>query len=206
MKFYELTQDVKDRVLTWHADTLDGSWYKYVTEQAKYDGKALGFEMDNIYFSGFWSQGDGASWVGTVDISLFIDAHTTKPDPRWEMVKFLISEGALSSTCDIYVVGYYSHDSTMCISNIQLYDLDYISSNVKYPLFDNLNRQELWNSVEGDALLEMLEDWMLYKARDYAQKVYESLYQEYEYQTGEAYVAETAEANEWDFDEEGNLI
>ena len=40
--------------------------------------------------------------------------------------------------------------------------------------------------------------------RDFAQWIYDSLEKEYEYQMSDEFVTENIEANEYEFDEEGN--
>lgn len=44
----------------WH------DWYESVFEDAKRIGALMGWDIDDIAFSGFWSQGDGASFTGTL--------------------------------------------------------------------------------------------------------------------------------------------
>jgi hypothetical protein len=41
-------------------------WYEEIYARAKEDGPERGFNIDEIQFSGFHSQGDGASWTGTL--------------------------------------------------------------------------------------------------------------------------------------------
>lgn len=42
-------------------------WSDYVQEEFKADMKLIGIDVDRIYYSGFWSQGDGACFEGSVD-------------------------------------------------------------------------------------------------------------------------------------------
>lgn len=44
----------------------DHEWWDFVFEDAKTIGALIGFNIDNIYFSGFSSQGDGACFTGHV--------------------------------------------------------------------------------------------------------------------------------------------
>lgn len=41
-------------------------WYESTFDDAKEIAKLLGWQIDDIYFSGFWSQGDGACFTGTL--------------------------------------------------------------------------------------------------------------------------------------------
>lgn len=41
-------------------------WSETVIDDAKNIGAIIGFDIDNVYFSGFWSQGDGACFTGSL--------------------------------------------------------------------------------------------------------------------------------------------
>lgn len=64
--FWALSDSAKETALD--KDDYDrfvfSDWYEYVFEKATAIGNAMGFEMRDIYFSGFWSQGDGACFTG----------------------------------------------------------------------------------------------------------------------------------------------
>lgn len=63
-KFEELPQESKDRVQQKHAEYLYEDWYEYTYDYMKEIGHIIGIDIHNIYFSGFWSQGDGACFIG----------------------------------------------------------------------------------------------------------------------------------------------
>lgn len=64
--FEELSEEAKEAAREWYRDGgLDYKWWDSVYDCAKEVGAALGIDIDRIYFSGFWSQGDGASFEGT---------------------------------------------------------------------------------------------------------------------------------------------
>lgn len=64
--FDELSDAAKEVAREWwRAGGLDYEWYDYTVGYAKELGALLGIDIDNIYFSGFWSQGDGASMSST---------------------------------------------------------------------------------------------------------------------------------------------
>lgn len=64
-KFDELSDQAKEyaRSRSRYLNQCD-DWWVYVYEDAKRMGSLLGIEIGNIYFSGFWSQGDGAAFTG----------------------------------------------------------------------------------------------------------------------------------------------
>lgn len=43
---------------------LFDDWHESVIDDAKAIGALIGFDIDRVYFSGFWSQGDGACFEG----------------------------------------------------------------------------------------------------------------------------------------------
>lgn len=42
------------------------NYHEFVIDDAKNIGALIGFDISEIYFSGFWSQGDGACFIGSV--------------------------------------------------------------------------------------------------------------------------------------------
>lgn len=63
--FDELSDSAKEAAREWYRQgALDYDWWDGVEELAKTAGKCIGIEIDRIYFSGFWSQGDGACFEG----------------------------------------------------------------------------------------------------------------------------------------------
>ena len=64
--FDELTDEAKEKAREWYREgALDYEWGEFVYDTAKAAGACLGIDVDNIYFSGFWSQGDGACFTGS---------------------------------------------------------------------------------------------------------------------------------------------
>ncbi len=64
--FDELDDTAKEKAREWYRDgSLDYERWDTVYEYAKEAGAALGITVDNIEFSGFYSQGDGACFTGS---------------------------------------------------------------------------------------------------------------------------------------------
>lgn len=68
-RFDALTARQKDEIFDKyrHWNTEHVNWWDGVYDCFKADMADIGIEVDNIYFSGFWSQGDGACFEGRVD-------------------------------------------------------------------------------------------------------------------------------------------
>lgn len=74
-RFDALPQHLKYQILTkyrdWNVEYID--WWDSVYDCFKEDMENIGIEVDKMYFSGFWSQGDGACFEGHVsNWSLFL--------------------------------------------------------------------------------------------------------------------------------------
>ena len=65
-EFEELPKDIQKEVIQKHWDwNVDGyEWYSFVFDDIKAIAAIIGITIENIYFSGFSSQGDGAQFEG----------------------------------------------------------------------------------------------------------------------------------------------
>lgn len=63
--FAELSEEAKTRVRDRYRENYpDYDWWDWTYDRAKEVGSLIGIDIDDISFSGFWSQGDGASFTG----------------------------------------------------------------------------------------------------------------------------------------------
>jgi hypothetical protein len=67
---------------------MDYEWWDGAYDMAVEDGREKGFYIDKIYFSGFHSQGDGASWAGQVDVRQWLEKNVPDSDRRVSVVCF----------------------------------------------------------------------------------------------------------------------
>jgi hypothetical protein len=184
-KYDELPTDAaKERAREWWLrDGLNYDWYDSVYEDAKAIGAILGFTIDRISFSGFYSQGDGASFVGSYYYApgwrkrlkayapLDEDVRTIG-----ETLQAIQKRNRYGLRATIGAMGQYSHEGTM-----------------KATVEDADGRE-----VPGDDDAAILEC-----ARDFARWIYKQLEAEHEYLTGEESVSETLRANEYEFTADG---
>ena len=188
--YEELSDDAQKKALdkcrNWFTEGYD--WWEYVYEW--YQNEILpkeGFEVKTdqdddpkMFFSGFWNQGDGASFEAGVDVRQFLLANKLAGKFRslyyWSGPEFGYAYANIS-TC-----GRYSHEMTMNIEVEWEGDWDENAENV--PAVDQL---------------EELESMILSRARDMARKLYKSLEKEYEGMTTDEYVSDSIEANEYYF-------
>lgn len=180
-------------------------WHTHVYEQAREEGTALGFDVDRIFYSGFYSQGDGASWSGTVDIRAWLDKHK-QDDTHAHILSALIDDGWADTKLTICTRGRYSDERSMYCDSIHVaLALDSDPCITTEGLFKGASVQGLFD-VLGKDYVDDLCDEVLEAARDYARDIYCNLRDEYEHLCSEEVIAELCDANEYLFDEQGNFI
>jgi hypothetical protein len=208
-KVNELPEDAKQEVLDRHRyrDVEDFEWWDDAYANFEEDAKAKGFEIGTrtvrttkdktyqkpeIYFSGFCSQGDGASFAGTVDLDKYIRAHLedlikAKIDV-FTLRKILNNDASVSDweaeTPIITQGGHYCHENTMDIS------------------FN-------WRGEtppEIEKAFTQMQDFILEDARDLAKELYKKLEEEHDYLTSDEAVIESLNANDQKFTRDGEDI
>lgn len=202
-KYKDLEAHVQERLLQEHAQALDYEWWDCVESDYEEQGKERGFDIDDMYFSGFWSQGDGASWVGSIDIKKFLDYHLKPDNPQFTQFtilgELLDNDGSIDSRVKVTTDGRYSHQYTMDVEEMEVESYD--DSDVLHAgLMAGANVGELIEAITP--ALSDFNTWMQDEARDYAGAYYKALEQEHEWLTGEESLIE----RDLDYDEEGEEI
>jgi hypothetical protein len=182
---------VYDKIIEKNRDfNVDGlDWYDFIFEDFIEDMTKQGIEVEykDISFSGFSSQGDGASFTGKVRwqyIANFIKEHKTALP---KMAKF-IEENTNDCEDNPPLIGYlkridhhYSHYNTVSL------DLDYDD----HTLYDKFGEVGEFNNLES-MLSEDLKDLM--------KDLYKKLEEAYTSLTSDESIEESLEANEYLFD------
>ena len=183
---------------------VDHNWWDCVYDDFKCICEILGIDIDKDEpsFSGFWSQGDGASWTGTYrPVKGFFDRKYGEPTydiapvkirehaPEYEVLHTIADELCLLARIYQPVsakIGrhssHYVHSMTMCVSEWGYHDEDA-------------------DSVD-DAIAELIEETSLTQFRALADWLYGRLEKEHEYLTSDEAVIESLEANENEEDED----
>ena len=184
--FNELpTERAKEKALEWgRENVLWDEWYQCTTEHWENELlPKLGFTNCKISFSGFWSQGDGASFVGGVDFLKYCDAFGVSLRP---LVRKLIEKGVVSVIASIDRNSHhYYHENTVSV-NWELDGLQYrhYSGNVVNYL------EKICGGIQAEARSKMRE-------------IYRDLEKEYEHLTSDESVKDFLESNEYTFTESG---
>lgn len=215
MKYAELDAFAKEKARNWYRESaLLDEWWKYTYEDAVGCLACLGFDATEtktrrrnnhgaaevyssptIQFSGFYSQGDGASFTGKweaekVDMAA-LKAHAPM-DETLHAICAKLSVIALQypdMTANITRrTGQHSHEMMMSADDVE-FGGDW-----------DEEEEEDWTDAMREA-----EDTLLDLAQDAARWVYKCLEKEYEYQNSDEHVTENIECNEYEFDEYGSI-
>ena len=224
-KWEELSQTAQQRARDWYIEGLDYEWWEGVYEMAKADGYELGFCVDHINFSGFCSQGDGARWIGQVDVGAWLKAHAPDCIGVSALIA-LVNTGYLPKHARVIASNSsnYCHENTMDVEEMQEVDERLIDSNdldeIELELetlegqgiFDGMslaNIRDIINTDETNPFklsnLSALDEAIEKSCKDYATKIYQQLREEYEYLCGEEMMLDHFNCNDYHFTEEGAL-
>jgi hypothetical protein len=192
MKFNELDERTQDKVLEKHYDiNVDyQDWHESVLDYCKEKLEKFGVYKPEINYSGFWSQGDGASFTGTIDSEdILVLLTSLKVLKKFRYLVDNLRKGNIDLSVSIdRISSHYSHENT-CRTYL---DWRVSSDHVDYDLVASRARE----------LEEYLEEWRV----DTCHEIYKDLETEYDYQTSREQIIETLEANEYEFDEDGDII
>jgi hypothetical protein len=225
-KVSELPEDLKEKIIEKYStiNVDDSFWYESILDEWKEKLAEQGFENAEIYFNGFWSQGDGACFDADVDLEKLIRlAYKKNPDKR-DFLLALIADDSKSPpyemSCSIQKNSYanhYSHSNTRYI-NLEIENSDIVDilfkplkqlaldmTEEKYQEYLNIISLRLKYGIEGDIVKELEEDLDNWRKSLCAQ-IYKELEAEYDYQTTSKAILETLEANDYEFDEDGDKI
>ncbi len=187
-QFNELSNEAKQVAIEWansvnlNTDDFDEFIKEEFTENEDF------FTIDKVYYSGFWSQGDGAmfeySGINKDFVNTIIDGLKI---PNW---KKNVLKHCIYVSGNGRQSGHYYHENS-CSHNI------YIESDNGAQNYTNIeNLIELYSSEIEEAIID--------KYKDLARELYKTLETEYEYQTSEESISETIIANEYEFTKDGN--
>jgi hypothetical protein len=203
----------------WIYDNWADDSFEYYEEA----GKEFGFIITNIYYTGFYSQGDGASWIGHIDPNKFLKAFGGESIgfEVWRCVlHFIEARWGLFTASELIIVrpngSRYSHSNTMNIHATDFHDLidELIDDTLTIEtesILQGMRYSDAFMLLKADTQCiykngEDFTKWVLDEAKQYADRVYAGLRSEYDAMCGDEYIGETYDANDIYFDERGELI
>ena len=209
-EYHELSDKAKDEVRcmliqNWETD--------HIIDNAK-ECPEKGFIIDDVRYSVTYSQGDGASWTGSIDLITYFEAH---PDPDYigeeAIIIELMRNDWIDDKADVNQNSYhYVHSGTMRLGDVRDY-ADSAEDDSNNPvlavgILENANVKDLFTSDDWDwaRRLDAMLDRVLADARDYADHIYKQLQEDYEYQISDENIEELIYINGWRFDINGKII
>jgi len=203
LQFEQLSDEAKQRAREWW---LEGFEFEPEYESFETAAKILGITFNthevklmngktrhevNIWWSGFWSQGDGACFTGSYKFEPGCAEAIRKEFPT-DSTLHEIADSLMALQCRLRLLEGKSMNGI-------------ISQN------DNRYSHSGMMSVtatddEGDELSLVVSNELQDSMRSFADWIYRSLEEEYHYQTSDEAVDETIIANEYEFDEDGECL
>ena len=172
------------------------NWYESVIEQFKADMAAIGIKVGEVYFSGFWSQGDGACFEGRViDWDKFL-AHLGYTDPVLVDHAYNYWEFSCSQKGRYYHEYSVEFDYYTPMPDSRTDEEDFINSFGPYDP-DDL-RSRAWFAVLDQYSHINFAETIKDVFRDHMRSLYRKLEAEYDYLTSDEAVWEAIVANELD--------
>jgi len=208
--YAELSTQGKEHAMTTY-NQPDDYWYEGITEGFTERGLERGFDIDDVQWSGFGSQGDGASWTGQVDLVPFLQYHLKPEDPdytRYMILIELIQNGFAARRLEVSRNSHrYNHEQTMVLEREGMLRFeDWSDTIVRTGIFTGAQASPLAESISMESLLDDLMMWATDEARCYAQDIYTALRDSHDDYSSEEYFLELCEINEWRFDASGKIV
>ena len=211
-KYGELSESAQQKAREWYLDGMDYDWWDSVYEMAGEDGKEKGFYIDKIYFSGFHSQGDGASWTGQVDVRQWLEVNCADSIGLSAWCQ-LIQEDIVDKFCKVVANNsHYCHESTMQFSDVEdhtdeftddwLMELPSIFKGMEvHHLFDIITTDPNCTLKSTEGITQAITE----SGRQYAIDIYQRLREEYAYLCSEEMMLDHFDCNDYFFDSDGRL-
>ena len=199
-----ITQSMIDKYR--YANTEDSDWDDAVEQDFRSRMEDMGVSVDKIYCTLSYSQGDGACFsggTGTIGVKKFCEKHPTLLKD-YPVISKLFYEHEASFGVEIYINhSRYTHSNSMRVSShsnsmrVSMH-IDSPTDCLPYDPDDESDlRTIVVNQLEDlfhDEFIR-LEKELLDLMRGYADELYESLQEEYEYLTSDEAVIEYIKSN-----------
>lgn len=175
-------------------------WWESTYEMFKEKMEAIGIGVERMYFSGFWSQGDGACFEGKVeDWELFLKSVGYGNNPT------LIQHAKDAWTFEVKHDGHYYHENcTHFTGSLPMpdgYDNDTFMDEFS-PHKDEF-RSRAWLALLIDGVHKDFEELFQSTFKDHMRELYKLLEKEYDYQVSDEAVTEMVLANDLNDEDEG---
>jgi hypothetical protein len=195
-RFDALPQAHKDKLLDkyrdWNTEHID--WWDSTYDMFKHDMEQIGIEVDSMYFSGFWSQGDGACFEGSVtDWGKFLTAVGYTESA-------LINHAEHHFSFSVKQQGHYYHENcTWFTSDMPLpehnEDMDFAEHYAPHLEEDSI-QEAVWLVLLSGYSESSFDTEFTELFKDKMRELYRLLEQEHDYLTSDEAILDSLEAND----------
>jgi len=187
----ELSDEAKQVALEKQRDiNVDHDWWDFVYEDVATVAALMGIDIDRIYFSGFWSKGDGACFEGSYEYKAGSVKAVEAYAPKDEELHHIAAElAALQRKCFYQVRASFKHSGHYYHRFCTDFSVDFES---------HVTGSDYYNEETEAAIIEAIRDLMHW--------TYRQLESNYEALTTDEAVAETIKANDYDFTDDGEIF
>lgn len=187
----QLDEAAQDRVRMW-INEVEYWWYEDIIDWRKEEANKRGAHIDAIYFSAGYSQGDYAAMEGQVDV---IEWLCTGDASEAELGQRLQAYRDKDLIWDDMATLRDNRGWQDIVCHLQGIDAD-----------DIVEEEDGVSPEQFSRDLEQAEDYFEQSIRDFNHDTLRMLYDELDYLYSDEYIKEVCEANEYLFDEYGDLI
>lgn len=189
--------ELKEKVLEKYRDfNVDCDfWSEVIIEDWKEKLENYGFISPEICFSGFWSQGDGASFTcKNTDILVFFENFSADVDLTEKQKNLLLNLTKERYETFAFAVKrrnhHYCHENTVYVASEDC-------------LYNFTGYERLYSFLESS--MQKIENAIAEKVIEFSRQIYRELEKGYDYQTSETALLESFEANDLEFLEDGTI-
>ena len=183
----------EDEYEKWRYSGVGYDWHDYLYDNFKADCMDVGVHVDNIQFSGFYSQGDGVAFAGRMYVFEWMEQ---KGYDKTHLAAYIATKEDGS-----YVSLTIGRGNCMR-SNFETGQWMVEPSGI----FTGLD-PEAWDELIDDQLCDLsIEGEVLSFCENLAAKLYDDLELEYEYLTSQSMFIEHCECNEVTFEETEDVL
>lgn len=183
-KFNELSDEVQEKVIEKYYDwNVSYDWWDTVYDDTKEIASLMGIDIKDISFSGFYSQGDGACFIGHYEYKKESVKNVKSYAPTDTELHEIVENLYLEQKKHFYAIyatiestGRYFNQS-IDVEKDQAYDFE--------------------GNYDGSVIKQLLNE--------FAGWIYNRLEKEFEYLTSEEAIKESIEANEMEFEIDGTI-
>ena len=180
----ELSPEAQEKARDWFRSASEGDnfYSEYVIEDAKTIGALMGITIDEVYWSGFWSQGSGACFIGSYRYAKGAIKAVKAYAPQdaelhriAEALQYIQRKNFYALIARVAHRGHYRHSGCMSV--------------------DVENSSDKYRATPEDDVTELM--------RDFADWIYKQLEVAYEWENSDESVSENIRRNEYTFTESG---